>query len=184
MNVLQDWVVELPMMQQSVLMAAVRGPDGVTKYHPSKYMLRWYRRCVLLSAMDGRVLEDPVELNGGSFTGPSVASSDDGCCAYSALGLSDPPQRRTWSQALDDLVSEYLRSLDELPHHFQLHFMHAVEILGYKHPDPAVRRWWLLVYQRLVLDMHLTPETESALDYRLGDSRAQWLDVADPATRT
>jgi len=44
-------------MQQSVLLTAVRGPDGLPKYHSSKYLLRWYRRCILLSAMDGRVLE-------------------------------------------------------------------------------------------------------------------------------
>jgi len=32
-SVLQDWVHELTFMQQSVLIAAVRGPDGIRKDH-------------------------------------------------------------------------------------------------------------------------------------------------------
>lgn len=41
---------------------------------------------------------------------------------------------------------DYLKYVDELPHHFQLHFMHAAEILGYKHPDDVVRRFWNTTY--------------------------------------
>lgn len=35
-SVLQDWVTSLSFMQQSVLIAAMRGPDGVEKMHKSK----------------------------------------------------------------------------------------------------------------------------------------------------
>lgn len=70
-TVLQDWVASLSFMQQTVLMTAVRGPDGVPKYGPTKMLLRWYRRCILLSAMDRVVLSSPNEHGGGSFTGPS-----------------------------------------------------------------------------------------------------------------
>ena len=35
-NVLQDWVSDLPMMQQTVLLTAVRGPDGLPKYHAGR----------------------------------------------------------------------------------------------------------------------------------------------------
>jgi hypothetical protein len=165
-SVLQDWVMELPLMQQTVLLTGVRGPDGLPKYHPTKYVLRWFRRCVLLSAMDQRVLTNPVDTGGGSFTGPSVVArhADD------------------WRRAMDGRVSDYLQALDEVPHHFQLHLMHAVEILGYKHPDEQTRAWWHSVYLRLVHDMHLWPETEEQLDARLGDDRSGWLQRADPAT--
>lgn len=163
-SVVQQWVTELPMMQQTVLLTAVRGPDGLPKYHPTKFVLRWYRRCILLSALDGKVLADPAERNGGSFTGPSVDS----------LNL--------WPEQMDERVTEYLRSLDEVPHHFQMHLMHAVEILGYKHPDFQVRAWWHRVYVRLVHDMHLWPETQEQLDKRLGDSREGWLARGDVAT--
>lgn len=167
-NVLQTWVDEISFMQQTVLLTAIRGPDGIGKYHPCKYMLRWYRRCVLLSAMDKRTLHDPVEVNGGSFTGPSCEA---------ASGAFDD-----WLIPMDKVVGDYLRSLDELPHHFQLHFMHAVQILGYKHPNKDTRGWWAAVYLRLVNDMHLHPESEKEMDRRLGDSRSQWLERNDPAT--
>src|SRR4051794_40210232 len=123
-SVLQEWTADLPMMQQTVLLTAVRGPDGLPKYHPSKYVLRWYRRCVLLSAMDGRVLTDPVEPNGGSFTGPALTPSP-GAHRYRCT----PDER--WCQGMNERIDNYLQSLDEVPHHFQLHLMHAVEILGY-----------------------------------------------------
>lgn len=187
--VTQEWTHALPMMQQSVLLTAVRGPDGLPKYHPSKYLLRWYRRCVLLSAIDGRVLTDPFEPNGGSFTGPSVTQGPRG---YSAGGyLRDgawhgsgvgQEWRATWAQALDDWVDAYLRSLDEVPHHFQMHFLHAAEIVGYKHPDPAIAGWWHGLYVRLVHDLHLRPESEKDLDDRLSDNRDRWLAHADQAT--
>lgn len=166
-SVLQKWVTELPMMQQTVLLTAVRGPDGLPKYHATKWVLRWYRRCILLSALDGRVLGDPVEDAGGSFTGPSIG----------------PDWAESWQFAMSARVNDYLAALDEVPHHFQLHLMHAIEILGYKHPDAVIRDWWHGVYLRLVHDMHLWPETEEQLDARLGDSREGWLARADPATQ-
>jgi hypothetical protein len=67
-----------------------------------------------------------------------------------------------------------LQRVDELPHHFQLHFMHAAEILGYKHPDVNIRLWWKEVYLRLVNDMHLFPEREHEMDERLGDTYDGW----------
>ncbi|QRY95431.1 hypothetical protein JT366_16930 [Sphingomonas paucimobilis] len=165
-TVLQDWVGSLSFMQQTVLLTAIRGPDGVPKYGPTKMLLRWYRRCILLSAMDQLVLETPCEHGGGSFTGPS----------FQTLFGSD------WRDRMDEIVGDYLRELDAIPHHFQLHLLHAIEIVGYKHPDGQIRRWWLGTYQRLVDDMHLWPETEEQLDRRLGDSREQWLERNDPAT--
>lgn len=166
--VTQPWVHYLTMMQQSVLLAAVRGPDGLAKYGGgAKMLLRWYRRCVLLSAMDGRVIADPIEANGGSFTGPSLEGYDD---------------EDHWGDRMQAHVNDYLRQVDALPHHYQMHFMHAVEIVGYKHPDHAIRHFWHQLYLRLVNDFHLWPETEEQLDSRLGDTRSGWLERADPAT--
>lgn len=167
-SVTQRWVHQIPMMQQSVLLAAVRGPDGLAKYGGgAKMLLRWYRRCILLSAMDRRVLADPCEPNGGSFTGPSLNGPDD---------------VDHWSDRMQAHVNDYLRQVDALPHHWQMHFMHAVEIVGYKHPEPVVRHFWHQFYLRLVHDMHVWPETQRQLDERLGDSRSGWLKRADPAT--
>jgi hypothetical protein len=149
-SVLQTWVLSLSFMQQTVLMTALRGADTVAKLHPSKYLLRWYRRCVLYSAFDRCVLTDPHDPRGGSFTGSIEANS------------------------LDELASKYLRSVDEMPLHFHLHLVHAVEILGYKHPDANVRTWWNGFYNAAVRDMHLRPESEEDLDRRLGDDLEDW----------
>jgi hypothetical protein len=163
---MQEWTHALSMMQQTVLITAVRGPDGLPKYGPTKMLLRWYRRCVLLSALDGKVLTDPHVIGGGSFTGPSIQSLSWG----------------EWQAPMMKVVGEYLRELDAIPHHFQMHLMHAIEIVGYKHPVPRIREWWLQVYHRLVNDLHLHPETEAELDRRLGDTREGWLERADKAT--
>lgn len=166
-SVTQDWVQGLTLMQQTVLLTAIRGPDGMPKYGGVKMLLRWYRRCVLLSAMDGRVLDNPIDKNGGSFTGPSLQGEDD----------LDP-----WCDRMMVHVNAYLRELDAIPHHYQMHFMHAVEIVGYKHPDAEISLWWRQLYLRLVNNLHLHPGTEAELDDRLGDTRAGWLKRADPAT--
>ncbi|MEO7260278.1 MAG: hypothetical protein ABI047_03315, partial [Jatrophihabitantaceae bacterium] len=127
------------------------------------------------------ILDNPVVSDGGSFVGPSVT--------LEALGLepTDVPRPSdiaapAWCGPMWDRVTEYLRALDEVPLHFHLHLMHAAEIVGYKHPDGAIRGWWLGVYHRLVADLHLTAETEEELDARLSDSRAGWLARGDVAT--
>lgn len=153
MNVLQSWVLSLTLMQQSVLITAVRGPDTLSKYHISKSLLRWYRRCLLVSAFDRCVLLDPHDPRGGSFLGPIEASN------------------------LDEVASRYLRSVDEIPLHFHLHLVHAAEILGYKHPDPGIREWWHTFYCAAVRDMHLHPESEQQLDRRLGDNLKEWQEL-------
>lgn len=171
--VTQEWVHHLPFMQQTVLLTAVRGPDGIAKYHTCKYLLRWYRRCILLSALDGCAITTPYGLGGGSFTGPSLG--------YVAI---EPREKIDWRPDMDALVSQYLQTVDELPHHYQMHFMHAAEIVGYKHPDVEIRAWWRATYVRLIHDMHVWPETEDELDHRLGDTLEGWEARADAATRT
>ena len=167
--VIQDWVTDLPFMQQTVLMTAVRGPDGTPKYGPVKMLMRWYRRCVLVSSLDGEVLTNPYDGRGGSFMGPSIEMANE----------HDHP----WEGVMDLIVDEYLRALDALPHHFQLHLLHSAQIVGYKHPDFRIQRWWHDgVYIRLVHDMHLRPEPVEHMDERLSDSREKWLKHADRAT--
>jgi hypothetical protein len=148
-------------------------------------LLRWYRRCILLSALDQRVLTDPVEKNGGSFTGPSVTEAElRRECDGHALQHCDDGCPPWWIAAMDGHVDEYLRVQDALPFHFQMHLMHAVEILGYKHPDHWTRTWWNGVYVRLVNSLHLHPESLDEMNDRLGDDRSGWLRRADPATAT
>lgn len=169
--VTQTWTHDLPFMQQTVLLLALRGPDNVPKYGPPKMLLRWMRRCILISALDGEVLTDPYDQRGGSFTGPSFG--DDGDAANQIFDIE-------FNQTH---VPEYIQALDAIPRHFHLKFMQTCEILGYKHPHPRIRKFWHELYVRLVKEMHLHPETEAELDKRLGDNRAGWLARADDATK-
>lgn len=162
-SVLQDWVMELPFMQQSVLIAAMRGPDGVEKLHKSKMLCRWLRRCIVISAFDRIPLDNPSYPGGGSYTGPSFQYG---------MGVSD--ETVPWEGPMDAVVKDYLSSIDNLPHHFHLHFMHAAEILGYKHSNSRIRAWWRKTYERFAHDMHLAIETEMELDFRLNDNEQQW----------
>jgi len=159
----QEWVLKIPIMQQSVLFAAIRAPDGIRKDHPVKVLMRWYRRCVLLSAFDQKPLTSPFEGGGGSFTGPF----DQGHAA-THFGMAV-------SGAWPKVRNMYLRHVDELPHHFQLHFMHAAQIVGVHHSDKSTARWWKEFYLMIVNDAHLHPETDIEMNARLSDNREEWI---------
>ena len=160
-SVLQDWVQNLSFMQQSVLLSCVRGPDGITKEHPAKRLLRWYRRCILLSAFDKKALTNPYSPGGGSFTGPSVVleESSDNWEPYMSTGVVEP----------------VFTTVDSLPHHFVLHLIHAAEIIGYMHPNLRIRRFWNLLYLRFVTSFHMNPETKEQMMERLGDNESNWI---------
>lgn len=156
--VIQDWVCRLPFTQQSVLLSAMRNADGVEKGHPSKDLIRWFRRCVVLSAFDGRALTNPYEPGGGSYTGP----------------LRD-------DQTLEDAADAFLRARDGMSLHYYAHAMHAFEIVAYHHPDDTIGEFWLAVYERMALALHLRPESCSDMDQRLGDSESDWRRWEDSA---
>ncbi len=178
-SVLQTWTFELSFMQQTVLLTAVRGPDGLPKYGGVKMLLRWYRRCILVSSLDGDILDNPYDERGGSFMGPSYSKEE----GFMWRGNAVPASVNTdWPSKMNEILSEYLRELDAIPHHFQLHLLHSFEIVGYKHPNDEIGGWFQGAYERLVHDMHLWTETEEQLDARLNDTRAGWLSRADPAT--
>lgn len=83
--------------------------------------------------------------------------------AAKASSFITPYDSADWS----DYVDEFFRSIDHYPNHWLLHWMHACEIVGYKHPDDNIRMEFNSLYIRLVKKFHLNPETESQLDCRL-----------------
>lgn len=171
----QRWVLQIPFMQQSVLFAAIRAPDGIRKNHPVKVLLRWYRRCVLLSAFDQRALTDPFEPGGGSFTGPFEFHH----AAEFGLWTGVPSSANCWEKqrpyVFNSMRNVYLNHVDELPHHFQLHFMHAAQIVGIHHTEESIARWWKEFYLMIVNDAHLHPETDEQMNRRLSDNRDEWM---------
>ncbi|MFK3857783.1 hypothetical protein [Agrobacterium pusense] len=150
--VFPEWMFDLPMQQQSVLVLAARGPDGVRKNHPMKDIQRHYRATVLKAARYGRPLA----------TGEP---------ADSFMSLEFIVDERKWLQ----VQKAYFEHIDEIPHHFHMHLMHGAEILGYKHPDLLMRDRWKQFYFNCCDDAHLPPETEEDMDKRLSDwNRKHW----------
>lgn len=181
---IQPWVNDLTVMQQTVLLTAIRGPDGIAKDHPVKNMCRWFRRSILMSAFDGLVLDSPADAKGhekgGSFTGPSFTYPADWEGAHFPTSL--PNGEPWWWREMQDIASQYIRATDELPHHFQVHLSNASEILGYKHPNEQIRAFWNSFYRRLCDDRHMNPETEEQLDFRLSDNKENWIKAGDRAS--
>lgn len=145
-SVLPDWISDLPMQQQSVLLLACRGPDGIGKFHPCKGVVCAYRAFVLKAAYWGREMKFAEEAD--TFMTRHIFDST-----------------LLW----DHTVRTFFAHVDELPHHAYMHLVHGVQILGYKHPSPMAREIWHQFYLRCCDDAHLNPETEVEMDSRLSD---------------
>lgn len=146
------------MQQQSVLLLAARGPDGISKAHPCKKLVQRYRAAVLKAAYRGRALRvDEVE-GGGDFMTLAAFSNAD-----------------RWFE----LVADFFDYGDDLPHHYRMHFLHGAEIIGYKHPEQLFRERWGYVYLKGCRDLHLNFETEYQMDNRLGDWGQKHWDVKE-----
>lgn len=145
-SVQPEWMLALPIQQQSVLLLACRGADGIGKNHRSKDVQRAYRGTVLVAARYGRLLHYGERAD--TFMSMDVIADD-----------------LLWASA----VAGWFDSGDSLPHHFRMHLMHGAEILGYKHPDDRLRSRWYVFYIACCADLHLAPESEWMMDARLDD---------------
>lgn len=156
-SVQPEWCLNLPIQQQSVLLLAARGPDGIAKAHPCKDIHRAYRASVLIAARYGRSL--------------TLGENAD---SFMSLHLMRDPV--TWHSA----VTAFFEHADDLPHHYYMHLIHGAEILGYKHPCRNIRAYWHQFYTRCVAELHMNFETEEQMDARLSDwDRKHWDEVID-----
>lgn len=155
-SVQPEWCLSLPIQQQSVLLLASRGPDGISKSHPAKHIHRAYRACVLIGAYEGHELAYGEGSIYNTFMGLDLFSIDE-----------------LWTPA----VNNYFDQVDSLPLHYHMHFLHGIEILGYKHPDPRISNKWLSFYFMGCEALHLHPEAEDDMDARLCDwNQDHWED--------
>lgn len=141
MLVVGEWMSNLTLQQQSVILLGSRGPDGIAKHHPCKGVVQAYRATVLRAGMYGRFLRI-------------------GECGDSFMCLRRFGNEADWA----DDVKAYLASVDELPHHYHLHVIHGAQILGYKHPNSFFRSNWLHFYQCSVNNLHLEIEDKGLRD--------------------
>ena len=73
-----------------------------------------------------------------------------------------------------ELVHNFMDyQLDSYPMHWLLHFTHAVEIIGCKHPDPQTQIYWISLYFMITKALHMHPETKEEMDDRLQDKRRE-----------
>lgn len=144
-----NWMTALSLQQQSVVLLAARGPDGVAKEHPCKVITKVYRGTVFVQAKIGRLLEYGEK--GDTFA------------------CLEPMLR--WNE----VVKTYLLHVDSLPHHYHMHLMHGAQIIGYKHPNIGIAGRWQQFYYCCCEDLHLTEESQELMDARLNDfNREDW----------
>lgn len=91
-------------------------------------------------------------------------------CLNSFCG--DPKKAKTYIRPLSheemvDMLPAVLDSQDELPSHYVSHFIHAIEVLAFYHPDPNRRSIWNQYYLRLCKRWHMHPETPEDMAKRL-----------------
>ncbi|MFC5509311.1 hypothetical protein [Bosea massiliensis] len=152
-SVFPAWMTDLPMQQQSVLVLALRGPDGIRKHHPCKDIVRAYRGSVLLAAKYGRPLR--------------VGEKAD---TFMSMELISNPE--LWQIALE----LFFDVIDELPHHYIAHLVHGAHILACHHPNETLRDRWRVFYERAVDDAHMAVEPDQVMNERLGDWGRKWWD--------
>jgi len=154
-SVLHTWVCELTFQMQALLLTAMRGPDENNKFNSAKGIVRYLRGVVIKPAGDWNG-ENNNDFMWGDYMGtPShpLGPKPAGFEAY-ANGFFDDH--------------------DEYPHHFIMHLVHCAEVVGYKHPDSSIARYWLNFYNEACGAFHMNPETEEEMDMRLNDFGCGW----------
>lgn len=144
-SVLQPWVTEMPLRFQGTLLTAVRGCDDEPK--------SWSKVGVAYSP--GRRLTAFIRYCFMNPADPREVDAEEG-----AFFMSEPPEPFRPSE------------FGHLPQHWYSHAMHALEIIGYHHPDtirvrPAAQR----LYRKMVKNLHLNPETAAEQWERLTEDR-------------
>ncbi len=136
-SILQDWVMELGLRHQGVLLSAVRGCDTAPKDDSSKAMARLFR---------------------GEILNPHCG---DVSKAASFMMTTD------LHSFTHGYSKSFISSFDHYPLHYVMHFIHAAEIIGYHHPVSLVKEAWINFYNKMCNKLHMNPETKEQLDNRL-----------------
>ncbi len=143
-SVLQDWVMELPLREQGTLLTCVRGCDLEPK--------SWTSTGVAYSA--GRRLTAFIRWAFMNPADPREPDSQEG-----AFMMSTPPNPFKPSE------------FGHLPEHWYAHAMHALEVIAYRHPIDAVGMAAYAMYEKMVHNLHLQPETKEQMIKRLSEDR-------------
>lgn len=147
MRLLHDWMDNIPLQQQAVLVMACRGFDGTTKHSPHKPLVRTIRAHCLVAARYGRPWTE-----------------GDGYSDFMTLDYITDQDK--WNHTCEQFITDW----DSYNVHAALHLIHAVEVLGYKHPNVNYRERWCKLYFYVCDEcLHMEPETPENMDARLND---------------
>jgi hypothetical protein len=58
-------------------------------------------------------------------------------------------------------------TVDGASHHWLMHLIHAVQVVGYRYPNEGLRKFWHEWYIDACRQMHMNPETEGQMRHRL-----------------
>lgn len=143
-SVLQPWVEDLPLRFQGTLLTAVRGCDLEPKL--------WTKTGVSYSP--GRRLTAFIRFCFMNPADPREIDVEEG-----AFLMSTPPDPFKPSE------------FGHLPQHWYSHVMHALEIIGYHHPNFDLKVTSKYLYEKMVSNLHLTMESEGQQWNRLVEDR-------------
>lgn len=149
-SVLQDWVMQLPLREQGVILTGVRNCDVSPKH-----------------------LATIVERNGCS-TGESTPDRQlTAFLRWCCLNPADPREvdvPGAWFQSKPPC--DWKPSMfGHFPQHWYSHIMHGFQVVAYRHPHDTIRHQAYTVYKRLVDNMHLETEHFSNYVERLSEDR-------------
>ena len=149
-SVLQPWVATLPLRAQGTLLTGVRGCDLAPK---------------MLDCIDERY---------GCSTGEGSAERQ--LVAFFRYCIMNPADPREV-----DIPGAFFRSrppenwkpsqFGHYPEHWYAHIMHCFEVVGYCSPSVECRTAALAIYERMVRNLHLNPETRDQMMERLCEDR-------------
>lgn len=104
-SIIQNWVSELGLRHQGVIVSAVRGCDTLPKEAAAKTLSRFFRGCVL-------------NAHCGSVKGAKTY-------------MAEPTDEIEFQR----VAARFFQEWDALPFHYVIHFVHATEIVGYYRED-------------------------------------------------
>lgn len=143
-SVLQDWVMELPLRYQGVLLSAMRGCD-----------------------------DSPKEWTSSGEVADTAARRLTAWLRWACLNPADPREVDVPGAFMQSRLPRPFKpsGLGHFPLHWFAHVMHAFQVVAVCHPSAEVSADALGVYDTMVHSLHLNPETPEAMRERLTEDR-------------
>ena len=118
------------------------------------------QQTVMLSAIrgcDGAPRDDPSKPFVRALRSVVLKNAVEGECSFMQADISDAD------------IQKFVKAMDPYPMHWLMHFTHAVECIGYGHPNLEIKAWWRGLYYKICSALHVNRESQAEWDHRLRD---------------